>query len=76
MRDKQKHKHRLERRSKNDICGTGFVADQTSIEQQFWLPPVGKEPLHDVSASATKPASADAKNVDQKTSLFGIPKGA
>ena len=33
---------------------TGFFADQTSIEQQFGLPPVGKELLHDVCASGAK----------------------
>ena len=53
-----------------------FSRTKHQLEQQFGLPSVGKETLHDVSASATKPASADAKNVDQKTSLFGIPKGA
>ena len=77
MRDKQKHTHRLERASKKSrLTGTGFFEDKHQLEQQFGLPSVGKETLHDVSASATKPASADAKNVDQKTSLFGIPKGA
>ena len=67
----------VERASKKiTVAGTGFFETKHQLEQQFGLPSVGKETLHDVSASATKPASADAKNVDQKTSLFGIPKGA
>ena len=65
MRDKQKHKHRLERRSKKNqmVAGTGFSRTKHQLEQRFGLPSVGKETLHDVSASATKHASASAAKV-------------